>query len=140
MTDEKQWLIWSNEHGAFWRPRSCGYTRKVEEAGRYSKEEAQKICDNAGYRSGSELPDDVPPEIMVPSPDTACTDDHANWIRYLEDNSLSLRPEGVPTGGDDYDIQWEVVEFWMAKPKERVIGIGRTILEALENSRKARLK
>lgn len=30
---EQKWLIWSNEHGAWWRPKSLGYTRIIGEAG-----------------------------------------------------------------------------------------------------------
>lgn len=38
------WIILSNEHSAFWRPNMAGYTRILEEAGRYTKEEAEEIC------------------------------------------------------------------------------------------------
>ena len=33
-------LIWSKEHGAYWRPGGCGYTTHVEAAGRYSLDDA----------------------------------------------------------------------------------------------------
>ena len=39
-TDSDTYLIWSNEHGAWWRPNAAGYTMRIEEAGRYSREEA----------------------------------------------------------------------------------------------------
>lgn len=56
-----QWLIWSHEHSAWWRPNRLGYTGDVAQAGRYTKEDAQQICDKAafGWRSG------LPPEVMV---------------------------------------------------------------------------
>jgi hypothetical protein len=34
------YLLWSNKHNAWWRPDSCGYTDKVEEAGEYTEAEA----------------------------------------------------------------------------------------------------
>ena len=65
--DEKSiWLIWSNEHGAWWRPASCGYIRVIEEAGRYPRSEAQEICDGANRY----LPKGTKPnEVMVLSPE-----------------------------------------------------------------------
>jgi hypothetical protein len=37
------YLIWSNQHGMWWRPRRSGYTQIIEEAGRYAAEEARLI-------------------------------------------------------------------------------------------------
>lgn len=37
------YLIWSNQHGMWWRPNHSGYTRFIEEAGRYAPEEARLI-------------------------------------------------------------------------------------------------
>lgn len=42
-------LIWSNEHSAWWRPKSHGYTSVIGEAGRYSKSAADRICREANY-------------------------------------------------------------------------------------------
>ena len=57
------WMIWSNEHGAWWRPNSCGYTCKVEEAGLFGYDEAKSICFPPSFRGiASDWP---PPEIMV---------------------------------------------------------------------------
>ncbi len=42
-----QYLIWSNEHRAYWRPQSAGYTKRKSQAGRYSLDEAVEICDGA---------------------------------------------------------------------------------------------
>lgn len=41
------YLIWSNQQGKWWRYNESGYTRYIEEAGRYSYEEAKKIVDEA---------------------------------------------------------------------------------------------
>jgi hypothetical protein len=40
-------LVWSEEHGAWWKPGSSGYTRSVLEAGRYSFKEAIQIVGDA---------------------------------------------------------------------------------------------
>lgn len=42
-----KYLIWSEEHGAWWRPNSCGYTKSLKEAGQYSYDGAFKIASNA---------------------------------------------------------------------------------------------
>lgn len=54
----------------------------------------------------------------------------------IEENSWDLRCEDVPTCGDDCDIAWIVIEHHMAKPKERIIGRGKTPLEAIEQASK----
>ena len=40
---EYKYLIWSNQHGAFWGPNENGYTKDIHEAGRYSKGETMRI-------------------------------------------------------------------------------------------------
>ena len=37
------YLIWTHEHGMWWKPDSLGYTDKVEEAGRYTRKEVATI-------------------------------------------------------------------------------------------------
>jgi hypothetical protein len=44
---EGRLLIWSEEHGAWWKPGRIGYTRSIREAGRYSFDEAAEIVDTA---------------------------------------------------------------------------------------------
>lgn len=56
-----QWLIWSNEHRAWWRPNSMGYTIHRAAAGRYTWAEALDIVE--GANSGL---DKEPNEAMVP--------------------------------------------------------------------------
>lgn len=41
------YLIWSNEHGAWWGPGYSGYGQRIENAGRYSRLEAIEICSQA---------------------------------------------------------------------------------------------
>lgn len=61
------WIIVSNEHSAFWGPNHSGYTRILENAGRYTKEEADAICStrNAGRPDA----DGVRPEVAVIAPE-----------------------------------------------------------------------
>ncbi len=64
---ENYYLVWSNEHRAWWGSHETGYVRRLRDAGRYSREDALRICRNAlGSATGigmfAELPvreDDV---------------------------------------------------------------------------------
>lgn len=69
---EKLSLIWSNEHGAWWRPGHAGYTVHLDQAGRYEREEAERIC--AGARDGWR-PGTPPPEIPVRLVDALAVED-----------------------------------------------------------------
>lgn len=55
----------------------------------------------------------------------------SDLMRQLEDKTCDLRCRNVPTGGDDYAVEWFVVEHYMAEPKEREIGSGESIMSAL---------
>ena len=39
-----EYLVWSHEHSAWWGPDRCGYVRRIEDAGIYSRAEALDIC------------------------------------------------------------------------------------------------
>jgi hypothetical protein len=54
------WLIWSIEHGAWWRPAENGYTKLRYEAGRYSFDHACEIVASANKFAG-----DKPNEAMI---------------------------------------------------------------------------
>jgi hypothetical protein len=60
------YLIWSNEHRAWWRANSCGYTIHVDQAGRYPRDEALEIA--SGSRDGW-YHGEVPPEIAISEAD-----------------------------------------------------------------------
>lgn len=55
------YLIFSNEHGAWWRPSRCGYTVMLKAAGRYTRDEALSICAHArDGMSGTSCPSEIP--------------------------------------------------------------------------------
>jgi hypothetical protein len=60
-----EFLIWSFEHDAWWRPEELGYTKKIDEAGTYSWERALEIC---AYANGGVLRQAAPQEAIVPIP------------------------------------------------------------------------
>ena len=65
--NEPKYLVWSNEHSAWWGPNGCGYTRIIANAGRYDRETALSI---AGMRDGGWLPcKGNPDEIAIPEQD-----------------------------------------------------------------------
>lgn len=64
---ERPYLVWSNEHAAWWGPDRCGYTRRIERAGRYERSEALSI---AGTRDGGwRVSKGNPDEIAIPEQD-----------------------------------------------------------------------
>jgi hypothetical protein len=56
-------------------------------------------------------------------------------LGWLEHESYDLRCVDVPTGGDDYDIDWIVISHHMSVPHEREEGRGKTPQEAIENAK-----
>lgn len=44
---DARYLVWSNEHTAWWKPGSWGYARGLRAAGHFSRQEAIDICRNA---------------------------------------------------------------------------------------------
>jgi hypothetical protein len=69
---EPTFLVWSNEHGGWWRKGGYGYTLDLAVAGRYSQEAADGIVDRAsrggprGALSGGVY---VYPEVAVLAPE-----------------------------------------------------------------------
>jgi hypothetical protein len=59
----KSFLIWSNEHQAWWGPKECGYVKARRIAGRYSLERAIEICLDAS-KADADL--SRPNEMIVP--------------------------------------------------------------------------
>jgi len=48
--------------------------------------------------------------------------DDTRRLDWLREETCDLRCINVPTGGDDYEVRWNVIQHHMAKPHERVIG------------------
>ncbi len=71
MADEV-YLIWSNEHRAWWGPGRHGYLTDTDKAGRYSEVEATEVVLNANRYRDHDLP---PNEIMVLAPPRVDTSD-----------------------------------------------------------------
>ena len=47
MSNDPSWVVWSEEHGAWWAPGEMGYTSSLHNAGRYSEEAARMIENRA---------------------------------------------------------------------------------------------
>jgi hypothetical protein len=61
--EKDQWLIWSIEHSAWWKPYHNGYTSVRGEAGEYSFDEACDIVQRANVGLGTWT--NMPSEAMV---------------------------------------------------------------------------
>jgi hypothetical protein len=46
-----EYFVWSNEHRAWWRAGARGYSKGLREAGRYTREQAMRICRDAIFTS-----------------------------------------------------------------------------------------
>lgn len=57
------YLIWSNEHRAWWKGGEAGYTTRISEAGHYTRGRAIEICSNALFGSKPGLPNELPVSI-----------------------------------------------------------------------------
>lgn len=64
----KRFLIYSREHNLWWRANSAGYTHAIEEAGRYSYEDALAICQGANWRNNAQ---GGVSEFMMVAPESA---------------------------------------------------------------------
>ena len=63
---EGKYLVWSNEHRAWWGPDERGYTRIIERAGRYDRDKAFSI---SSKRGGGWQREENPDEIAIPEAD-----------------------------------------------------------------------
>jgi hypothetical protein len=63
VTRNDGWLIWSREHDAWWKPNQCGYTTDMMCAGRYHRDDADRIARVRRMDDGS------PGEVVVKAPE-----------------------------------------------------------------------
>lgn len=61
-----EYVIWSNEHNAWWGANHMGYYQSVENAGSYTLEEALKICNQANYGWNTDRLKSIPNELPIP--------------------------------------------------------------------------
>jgi hypothetical protein len=66
---DKKYLIWSLQHRAWWQEDSWGYTLEYSKAGRFTLEEAEKICWEANFKCSDlkypSLNEAIVPEFKV---------------------------------------------------------------------------
>lgn len=100
MTDDRTWLVYSREHNGWWRPDGMGYTVHMDQAGRYSLEDAIGYCDTDGLSTH-----DGPSEFPVPSPEhieslQKCVEELEEEIKRLQaeidEHSFTPEPEEGP--------------------------------------------
>jgi len=76
---------------------------------------ARDACVVAGERASARA---------VRAPAESVGRDAERLLDWLKDEACDLRCVSVPTGGDDSDVDWIVVEHHMAEPREREIARG----------------
>ena len=55
------YVVWSNEHAAWWGPNRAGYYTRLVAAGHYTRDEALRICISArGGREFNSNPSEIP--------------------------------------------------------------------------------
>jgi hypothetical protein len=60
--------------------------------------------------------------MAAPAAPAVDASDDKVLLDFLRDTSCDLRSIDVPTGGDDSDVHWRVIEHYMSEPREREIG------------------
>lgn len=67
--ENKEFIIYSTEHQAWWKKNKFGYTSHIEMAGVFSYEEAIKICTDSNRLNILNDHKLVVEEMMVPIPE-----------------------------------------------------------------------
>jgi hypothetical protein len=84
-------LIWSNEHNAYWRPDSCGYTVRMKSVGIYSRAEAESIVRGTYPEKGLEI------EPLTPTPrEAAMREALEEIITLAEDEAYKITADQKP--------------------------------------------
>lgn len=95
-SEDDTYLVWSNEHAAWWGPNRCGYNTHLSHAGRYTRAEAIKICDGArGGREFNRNPSEVP--ILLKDAEAFWTE--AGLQERREREARELDDEGLSVEG-----------------------------------------
>ncbi len=62
----RDWLVWSNQRGGWWRASGHGYTQILTEAGRFTAAEADAILEQANLTCPPDRPNEV--RLAAPAP------------------------------------------------------------------------
>lgn len=107
------YLIWSNEHGRWWKPGRMGCTAIIGEAGRYSREEAEQICTEANqYRAEVAAPN----EVMVLAPEA---ETHAEQ-EYRRGYDEALSDYALVAGSPETADRLAALEAELERAKQRI--------------------
>lgn len=92
-SDERQprtclWLIWSNEHHAWWGANERGYVKTKGNAGQYSFDKAISICRSANR--GLEVPNETMLPVLSPRTDSGSRKEDSA-------NAQNVRPQDQAT-------------------------------------------
>ena len=75
-----EFVIWSIEHDAWWRPGRVGYTCELRQAGRYTRDEADAILDRANFARVNECA--IPVAYLTLTSEGPITDEGQPKARY----------------------------------------------------------
>jgi hypothetical protein len=98
MSDIVEYVVWSNEHSAWWGANRAGYYTHLSSAGRYTRDEAVAICWGArGGREFNRNPSEVP--ILLKDAEAFWTEEgleeqrrreHREYMREMEAEEAAL--------------------------------------------------
>lgn len=96
-----EYVVWSNEHSAWWGPKRSGYYTHLVAAGRYTRDEAIRICQGArGGRRYNANPSEVP--ILLADAEAFWTEDGLEERRRDESEKLQREIEEAEADAEDW--------------------------------------
>lgn len=95
-----EYWIWSNEHGAWWRSDERGYTRALQEAGRYAQSMVDRILAQANLAVADH---EWPNEVAVPVNNSYLTK-RALAILAAFERDEDLLKDWTPTHATDLGV------------------------------------
>ena len=87
-----------------------------------SEPEIVSTCCGSAVEVWDERKQDIVGKVSATPPAQAVQTEDTQLLNWLRDECCDLRCISVPTGGDDYDVRWVVIQHHMAEPREREIG------------------